>query len=87
MSSSSAGRRWERLVARLPSSLTVKVPRNHREADERFARRRRVVAAFSVAGACLLGLSLANRPGSRMFYIGTFAVADENGAPGSRRTT
>jgi membrane protease YdiL (CAAX protease family) len=75
MSSSSPGRRWERLLSRLPSSLTVMVPRNHREADERFARRRRVVAAFSVAGACLLGLSLANRPGSRMFYVGTLAVA------------
>ena len=71
MSGSSAEGRWARLVGRLPSSLTVKVPRNHREADERFARRRRVVAAFSVAGAGLLGLSLANRPGSRMFYVGT----------------
>jgi membrane protease YdiL (CAAX protease family) len=39
------------------------------------ARRRRVVAATSVAGAALLGLSLAAEPGSRRFYALTFGVA------------
>jgi CAAX protease family protein len=34
-----------------------------------------VVAAFSMAGAGLLGLSLSNKPGSPMFYAGTLAVA------------
>ena len=39
------------------------------------ARRRRVVAAVSVAGVGLLGLSLATRPGSGRFYVLTSATA------------
>jgi membrane protease YdiL (CAAX protease family) len=69
------GRRRRSILGQLTRSLTVKVPRDHREADQMFIRRRRVVAAFSVAGAGLLGVSLSNRPGSRMFYVGTLAVA------------
>lgn len=67
--------KWTAVLRGLPSSLTVKVPRNHREPDESFARRRRVVALFSVAGAGMLGLSLSSRPGSRTFLASTFAVA------------
>jgi membrane protease YdiL (CAAX protease family) len=62
-------------AGRLARSITVKVPRDHREADEMFARRRRVVAAFSLAGAGMLGLSLSKRPGSPTFYLGTLGVA------------
>lgn len=66
---------WNAALRRLPSSLTVKVPRDHREPDYRFARRRRVVTLFSVAGAGMLGLSLSSRPGSKTFLASTFAVA------------
>jgi membrane protease YdiL (CAAX protease family) len=66
---------WRAFARRLPSSLTVKVPRDHHETDDRFARRRRVVALFSVAGAGMLGLSLSSKPGSRTFIASTFAVA------------
>lgn len=60
---------------RLLSGLTEKVPRDHREADAAFARRRRVVGAVSVAGAGLLGISLSTRPGSKAFYVTTLGVA------------
>jgi membrane protease YdiL (CAAX protease family) len=38
-------------------------------------RRRRIVAAVSVAGASLLGAGLSTRPGSREFYATTLTVA------------
>ena len=44
------------------------VPRDHRETDAAFRRRRRVVAAVAVAGAGLLGVSLSTKPGSPPFY-------------------
>lgn len=63
------------VAARLPRWLTEKVPRDHRESDEDFRRRRRVVAAVTVAGAGMLGVSLSTRPGSRLFYASTLGVA------------
>ncbi len=72
-------RRIERLLARaaerLPDRLVVPVPRDHRESDEAFLRRRRVTAGVAVGGAGLLGVSLSTRPGSPAFYGLTLAVA------------
>jgi membrane protease YdiL (CAAX protease family) len=59
----------------LPRSLVDRVPRDHRESDAAFRRRRRVTAATAVAGAGLLGLSLSQPPDSRRFYGLTLAVA------------
>jgi membrane protease YdiL (CAAX protease family) len=65
--------RW--WVAKLPDWLVEKVPRDHRETDEAFARRRRVVAGVSVVGSGLLGLTLSSRPGSRRFYAASLGLA------------
>jgi membrane protease YdiL (CAAX protease family) len=65
----------QRQVDRLPAWLTTKVPRDHRESDAAFRRRRRVVAGVSVLGSGFLGLSLATEPGSGKFYAGTLGVA------------
>jgi membrane protease YdiL (CAAX protease family) len=51
------------------------VPRDHREDDAAFRRRRRVVAGVAVGGAGLLGASLSTKPGSPPFYGLTLAVA------------
>lgn len=59
----------------LPSWLVDKVPRDHREPDAVFRRRRRVVAGVSLAGAGLLGVSLSTEPGSVRFYALTLGVA------------
>jgi hypothetical protein len=59
----------------LPSWLVEKVPRDHRESDAAFRRRRRVTAGVSVAGAGLLGVSLSRRPDSLSFYGLTLGVA------------
>lgn len=67
--------RLESLSRRLPSWLTEKVPRDHWESDERFRRRRRVVAGTTVVGASLLGLSLSTEPDSKAFYGLTAGVA------------
>ena len=56
-------------------SLTDPVPRDHEETDRQFLRRRVVVAVALVAGAVLLGFSLAIRPGDSTFYALTGAVA------------
>ena len=58
-----------------PASLVEKVPRDHRESDAAFHRRRRVVAGVSLAGAGLLGVSLSTRPDSPEFYGLTLGVA------------
>ena len=63
------------VVQHLPHWLVEKVPRDHREPDEAFRRRRRVVAGVSLAGAGLLGLSLSTEPDSPEFYALTLAVA------------
>lgn len=65
----------ERLAGRLPKPLAHKTPRDHHDPDHIFRRRRRVVAAFSVAGAALLGKSLSTRPASTEFYVLTLGVA------------
>jgi membrane protease YdiL (CAAX protease family) len=64
-----------RLLARAPSWLVDKVPRDHRESDAAFRRRRRVTACVSVAGAGLLGVSLSQKPDSPSFYALTLGVA------------
>ena len=63
------------IARRLPHWLVEKVPRDHREPDEAFHRRRRVVAGVSLAGAGLLGVSLSTRPDSTEFYLLTLGVA------------
>ncbi len=50
-------------------------PAVHPETGDVRARRRRVVAGVSVAGAGLLGASLSTRPGSPQFYVATLGVA------------
>jgi len=65
----------DQVVGRLPMRLSHQVPRDHRDPDEVFRRRRQVVAAFSVAGAGLLGASLSTRPASTAFYVSTLGVA------------
>jgi hypothetical protein len=64
-----------RLLARAPSWLVDKVPRDHRESDAAFRRRRRVTAGVSVVGAGLLGVSLSRKPDSASFYALTLGVA------------
>lgn len=59
----------------LPAWLTEKVPRDHRETDEAFLRRRRVVVGTALAGAGVLGASLSTRPDSPQFYGLTAATA------------
>lgn len=56
-------------------ALVAKVPRDHQQSDEDFARRRLVVAVLLVAGAVLLGLSLSVRPGDARFYPLALALA------------
>jgi hypothetical protein len=70
-----AGRVEGTVARRLPRWLVEKVPRDHRETDEAFHRRRQVTAGVSVAGAGLLGLSLSQPPGSSRFYGLTLGVA------------
>jgi membrane protease YdiL (CAAX protease family) len=59
----------------LPHWLVEKVPRDHREPDEAFRRRRKVVAGVTVAGAGLLRVSLQTKPASWEFYAATAGVA------------
>lgn len=56
-------------------SLVEKVPRDHREPDAAFRRRRRITAVTAIAGSGLLGASLSRPPGSRRFYTLTLALA------------
>ncbi len=64
-----------KLVDVLPSWLGEKVPRDHWESDARFRRRRRVVAATSLAGAGMLGAGLSTKPDSPAFYGMTLGTA------------
>lgn len=70
-----AGRLADTAARWLPRALVMKVPRDHRETDAAFQRRRRVTAAVAVTGAALLGVSLAQPPDSQRFYGLTLAVA------------
>ncbi|MEP6852159.1 MAG: type II CAAX endopeptidase family protein [bacterium] len=56
-------------------ALIEKVPRDHRESDAAFRRRRLVVAVVLVFGATLLGISLSVEPGAASFYWLTLALA------------
>jgi membrane protease YdiL (CAAX protease family) len=60
---------------RLPDRLIEPVPRNHRESDAAFRRRRRVTVGVALGGAGLLGASLSSKPGSPAFYGLTMTVA------------
>lgn len=62
-------------VERVVVPLLRSVPRDHRESDAAFRRRRRVTAATAVAGASLLGVSLSTPPGSPRFIGLTLGVA------------
>jgi membrane protease YdiL (CAAX protease family) len=64
-----------RLPAVVEAALVERVPRDHRESDREFRRRRVVVAITLLAGAALLGLSLATEPGDPLFYPLLTAVA------------
>ncbi|MGB6163965.1 MAG: CPBP family intramembrane glutamic endopeptidase [Pseudonocardiaceae bacterium] len=68
-------RRWDRLVAALPSALMDESPGDSGESDTVLRHRRRVVAGVSLAGAGLLGRSLSTKPGSPQFYVLTLSVA------------
>jgi uncharacterized protein len=57
------------------ATFVDQVPRDHTETDARFRRRRIVAAVTLVAGATLLGFSLAVRPGDPLFYPMTLGVA------------
>ena len=63
------------LTEHAPAWLIDPVPRDHRESDEAFRRRRRVTAGVAVAGAGLLGVSLSQKPDSKEFYALSMAVA------------
>jgi membrane protease YdiL (CAAX protease family) len=63
------------VAGQLPNWLVAPVPRDHRETDAVFRRRRRVTAGVAVAGAGLLAASLSTRPGSPEFFNLTMAVA------------
>lgn len=66
-------RDWvERMVG--PALIDV-VPRDHRQPDSEFRKRRVVAAVTLVIGATLLGLSLATDPGDPLFYPLTAGVA------------
>lgn len=59
----------------LRATLFDPVPRDHREPDAAF-RRRRIVVAFTLAlGALLLGISLSLTPGDNRFYAFTILLA------------
>ena len=64
-----------KVIRALPDWLVEKVPRDHREPDEVFLRRRKVVAGVTAAGAGLLAVSLQSRPASWEFFALTGGVA------------
>jgi len=64
-----------RLAQGVRTALIDRVPRDHHQPDSEFRRRRLVAGVFLAAGAVLLGLSLAVRPGDDAFYWLGLAVA------------
>jgi len=71
--------RWSRALRRiegwLPMPITYVVPPRQTESATTVARRRKVVATTSLAGAGLLGVSLSTKPDSVPFYALTLGVA------------
>jgi membrane protease YdiL (CAAX protease family) len=65
----------DRVLGRLPLPITHVARVDPLEPTAVAARRRKVVAAASVAGAGLLGVSMAAEPGSRRFYALTLGAA------------
>ncbi len=63
------------LLRRSAASLLDKAPRDHRETDAAYHRRRQIVSVTGVVGSALLQRSLTRAPGSRSFYAYAFAVA------------
>lgn len=59
----------------LGPALLDEAPRDHRQSDAGFRRRRIVAAATLAVGAVLLGFSLATEPGDPAFYPLTLSVA------------
>jgi membrane protease YdiL (CAAX protease family) len=59
----------------LRAALFDPVPRDHRESDAAFRRRRVVAVATVVVGAVVLGFSLNLAPGDDRFYLFTTALA------------
>jgi uncharacterized protein len=57
------------------TTFVDQVPRDHAQTDAQFRWRRVVAAVTLVAGATLLGFSLAVRPGDPLFYAMTVGVA------------
>lgn len=57
------------------ATFVDRVPRDHLQTDAQFRRRRVASAVTLVAGATLLGFSLAVRPGNPLFYPMTLGVA------------
>ncbi|MDQ2846976.1 MAG: CPBP family intramembrane metalloprotease [Actinomycetota bacterium] len=74
-SGSSAPGPLHELVRFVRAALLDPVPRDHRESDSAFRRRRIVACITIVIGAVLLGLSLNLSPGDKRFYLSTFALA------------
>jgi membrane protease YdiL (CAAX protease family) len=69
------GRWLGRALGLVRPVLIEKVPRDHRQSNAAFRRRRVVVAATIVVGATLLGLSFSTEPGDPAFYPLTFGLA------------
>jgi membrane protease YdiL (CAAX protease family) len=71
--------RWQearrRLEGWLPMPITHVVGEEQAESTDVVARRRKVVAATSAAGATLLGVSLSTKPNSAPFYALTLSTA------------
>ncbi|HEU5269613.1 MAG TPA: type II CAAX endopeptidase family protein [Jatrophihabitans sp.] len=72
--SRAAGVGWWLRRALIDRALIEKVPRDHRQPDSAFRRRRLVVAAVLVLGTVLLAVSLSVRPGDAAFYPLTGAL-------------
>lgn len=63
------------MIRFLRAALVEPVPRDHRESDDAFKRRRLIVAVTLVVGAALLGISLNLTPGDNRFYLFTILLA------------
>lgn len=63
------------MIRFLRATLVEPVPRDHRESDAAFKRRRVIVAVTLVLGAGLLGVSLNLTPGDNRFYLFTILLA------------